>query len=192
MGHSHGPRRKTTIVACMSRTVCLPQMLQRFCRPWQPKKASKVRLSDRATRLFRLPEGGTKSNLSPFHVKKLTLVHFNQKSLLIAVISLKLLASPLSWQEYCSEGNLKRHVSTVHQGIRPFVCPVCGNMFTQKGHMTAHLVKIHAQDKTAFALAGGKRASATDKDRPFVCEICDQRFTAKGNLKRHMLKVVFL
>ena len=60
---------------------------------------------------------------------------------------------PHCHKEYCSEGNLKRHVSTVHNGVRPFACPVCPNMFTQKGHMTAHVTKIHCQDKTAAALA---------------------------------------
>jgi len=50
--------------------------------------------------------------------------------------------------KYCNkilagQGNLNKHVATVHEGARPFGYDVCGRDFTTKQHRDIHLKKTH-------------------------------------------------
>ena len=42
---------------------------------------------------------------------------------------------------YCKY-NLQKHM-TIHQGLRPFVCPLCHMGFNQKASMQRHLLGVH-------------------------------------------------
>ena len=42
-----------------------------------------------------------------------------------------------------SATNLKKHVSTVHEGARPFDCSFCGRDFSTKQHRDEHVKKTH-------------------------------------------------
>ena len=53
-----------------------------------------------------------------------------------------------AYRKYCNkilagQGNLNKHVATVHEGARPFGCHVCGRDFTTKQHRDIHVKKTH-------------------------------------------------
>ena len=50
---------------------------------------------------------------------------------------------------------MKRHVSLVHEGNKPFQCEICAYRFSQKGHMRRHIASVHEEKK------------------PLKCDICD-------------------
>merc|ERR1711874_805478 len=43
----------------------------------------------------------------------------------------------------CGQGNLNKHIATVHEGARPFGCEFCGRTFTTKQHRDNHEKRTH-------------------------------------------------
>mmetsp|Transcript_18193 Transcript_18193/g.18245 ORF Transcript_18193/g.18245 Transcript_18193/m.18245 type:complete len:187 (+) Transcript_18193:26-586(+) len=39
--------------------------------------------------------------------------------------------------------DLKRHVNSVHKGLRPYICKTCSKTFTTSGNMRKHTRKLH-------------------------------------------------
>ena len=66
------------------------------------------------------------------------------------------------------KGDLDRHVSSVHEGKKPFKCNVCNASFTEKGSLNKHVSSVHE----------GKK--------PFKCSTCNASFEQKGTLKKHL------
>ena len=52
---------------------------------------------------------------------------------------------------FSRESSLKRHLVTVHIGVRAFQCFLCGRAFTQSGNMRAHQQAVH------FFLPAGRK-----------------------------------
>ena len=63
------------------------------------------------------------------------------------------------------------HVTSVHEGRKPFSCIICGASFTSKQGLKSHIVSIH------------------EKRKPFQCKICDTCFTEKGSLNKHVVSI---
>merc|ERR1711881_343516 len=61
------------------------------------------------------------------------------------------------------------------QNIRPFECTTCGQKFSQKHHLRAHILARHEDDKTAA--------------KAFACQQCQKRFTRNDHLERHIESV---
>ena len=86
-------------------------------------------------------------------------------------------------------------MKTVHEGVKEFLCSVCGKAFGQKGALTVHL-RIHSGERPFSCEECGR--TFTDKSslyhhmethqkvKPFPCEICGRRFGRGFVLKRHM------
>ena len=70
-----------------------------------------------------------------------------------------------------------RHLSKVHNisvsDVKPFVCGVCTERFTYKGHLKTHLSTIHFIKDV----------------ETFECAICAKTYTQKCHLKTHLLSV---
>ena len=62
--------------------------------------------------------------------------------------------------------NLKDHMESVHEKLRPFPCDVCGKMFP-----TAQVYKIHNRTHTG--------------ERPYSCSECGKLFKSQGEMSKH-------
>ena len=67
------------------------------------------------------------------------------------------------------KGNLKKHISSVHDKLRKFQCHLCDSTFTDSTPLRIHL----------------KRHKA-DPIKQFNCDICDKSFKIEDELKVHV------
>ncbi|XP_073973691.1 uncharacterized protein [Rhodnius prolixus] len=70
---------------------------------------------------------------------------------------------------FATKGSLEVH-STIHTGVRPFVCSACGKSFRHKVNLMEHFQRKHSQV------------------RPYICDVCAARFVTKQELVRHYRK----
>ena len=42
---------------------------------------------------------------------------------------------------------LSRHISSVHEGIKPFKCNICEAKFARKSHLNSHSTSVHERKK---------------------------------------------
>ena len=73
--------------------------------------------------------------------------------------------------KFQTSAHLKRHVETVHEGLRPHKCTTCNKGFAELCNLKTHVATVHE----------GKR--------PFQCSICGNRFAKKFDLKMHIKTV---
>ena len=63
---------------------------------------------------------------------------------------------------------LSVHVTSVHEGKKPFKCDICSRGFGVKKTLNNYVKSVHEGNK------------------PFKCEISDASFTHKGSFHRHV------
>ncbi|XP_050300787.1 zinc finger protein 92-like [Anthonomus grandis grandis] len=64
---------------------------------------------------------------------------------------------------------LKSHIKTVHEGIKPFICNICGHKSSRKEMLTLHI----------------RQHTAT---KPFECDYCTFRTGDPNSLRKHSMK----
>lgn len=62
---------------------------------------------------------------------------------------------------------LTLHRKSIHEGVFPFPCKICGRAFAQKEMLTRH-IRIHT------------------KEKPFSCYFCQQKFSGGGSIFSHI------
>ena len=62
---------------------------------------------------------------------------------------------------------LRRHEKAMHQGAKPWACPICNKAFAESGNMRTHM-RVHTGE------------------RPYSCVDCGQRFSQSSSMKTHM------
>ena len=62
---------------------------------------------------------------------------------------------------------MNRHVRSVHEGKKPFMCEICSSRFSEKCYLNSHIAHVH------------------EKKLKFTCDICKKGFSQKGALVRH-------
>ena len=55
----------------------------------------------------------------------------------------------------------QKHISSVHNGERPFLCTLCGTSFKQSSNLKNHIATVH------------------EKKRPFQCNYCEKAYSQK-------------
>ena len=79
-----------------------------------------------------------------------------------------LLSCEICNKTFSTKGNLKKHVSSVHERKKPFECEICNKVFFEKGTLKIHISSVH------------------EKKKSFECDICEKTFAVKDKLKRHV------
>ena len=69
---------------------------------------------------------------------------------------------------FSTGGNLRNHIMTIHQNLRPFKCPFPG---CEKKYSIQTRLQVHYRTHI------GKK--------PYICRFCQKAFNEKGNLKTH-------
>ena len=62
-------------------------------------------------------------------------------------------------------------MASVHEGLRPFGCDICGQSFSGKTVLNRHVSAIHEGSK------------------PFECNFCGKSFGRKGTLEGHVSRL---
>ena len=92
--------------------------------------------------------------------------------LILAVLGARSKSSPINYLPFfstCSTlGNLKKHKSIVHEGLKIHQCHFCSKVFAQSFDMKRHIITVHEGAKN------------------YKCDHCNQRFSQAGNLKQHL------
>lgn len=69
---------------------------------------------------------------------------------------------------FAQSADLRKHLRTVHEGLRPFQCDLCEKSFGEKGNLRKHRRSVHLNE------------------RPFSCPTCSAAFAFKDGLARHV------
>jgi len=69
---------------------------------------------------------------------------------------------------FAQGADLRKHVRTVHERLRPFSCDLCEKKFGEKGNLRKHRRSVHLNE------------------RPFSCNACGSSFAFKDGLARHI------
>ena len=72
---------------------------------------------------------------------------------------------------FSKTNDLRRHISSVHEGKRLYQCDNCEKSFKESGHLKSHIRRIHEGLK------------------PHQCTFCDKKFAAISSLKSHVSSV---
>ena len=66
---------------------------------------------------------------------------------------------------------MKKHIDSVHEGKKPFMCEFCGYGCLLKSSMNRHVASVH------------------DGNKPFRCEFCDYSCAVKSNMNKHIASI---
>ncbi|XP_060520870.1 zinc finger protein 91-like [Cylas formicarius] len=107
---------------------------------------------------------------------------------------LKIFLCDTCGKEFTTKYRLERHISSIHEGIRPHMCPFCDRSFAGKDTMQQH-VRIHTGEKPYSCEFCGKRFRQDGPfkvhlrthtgERPYVCHLCNKGFITNQCLKQH-------
>ena len=67
-------------------------------------------------------------------------------------------------RSFLFKGSFEKHVSIVHEGLKPFQCNICDKKYKDKASVLRHESLPHA----------------------YQCEDCDKKYIREMHLKRHM------
>ena len=92
--------------------------------------------------------------------------------------------------------NMKRHILTVHEGVKPFKCTLCVTTFSTKTHLKRHIAGVHEGKKPhpcAICQDGFKMAKQLrqhmkrvhEEAKPLKCSDCEEGFVMRQELKKH-------
>ena len=75
------------------------------------------------------------------------------------------------WKYLSLIEGMKKHIASVHEGLRPFKCSKCDSCFKDGSNLKRHFMSAHE----------GKK--------PHLCPICGVGFAQNTNLKSHIVKI---
>merc|ERR1719273_261557 len=96
---------------------------------------------------------------------------------------------------------MKQHVSSIHEGNKPFACKLCPDVrFRGKPGLNGHHATVHDTANAyhcplcnlVFAQRNGLKThigNIHEGTKPHACNICDYATTQKSTLKQHIQQV---
>ena len=64
---------------------------------------------------------------------------------------------------------MKRHITSVHEGTKPYPCSLCETRFAQNGDLSRHMKEVH------------------EKVKRHKCPHCDATFAKTNQVKNHIV-----
>ena len=103
-------------------------------------------------------------------------------------------------KSFYSEGILKRHIHTIHEGHKGYKCKSCGKSFVDGSNLKRHIHTVHEGHKDHKCESCGKSFSEKanlkkhihtvhEGHQDYKCESCGKSFSQAGNLKKHIYMV---
>ena len=104
---------------------------------------------------------------------------------------------PICNAGFTKSSHMKRHITSVHEGTKPYPCSLCETRFAQNGDLQRHMKEVHEKIKrhkcphceATFAKTNQVKnhiASIHDDKRPFACPNCEAAFKLKHTLAKHI------
>ena len=104
--------------------------------------------------------------------------------------------------EYCSDSSfgtkqhLNRHIKSVHEKQKDYICTSCGKSFSQAPHLKTHIHTVHEGNRDYKCIPCEKSFSQAynlrkhiDKNHEgqkyYKCDSCGESFSQAGDLKKH-------
>ena len=93
---------------------------------------------------------------------------------------------------------LKKHVESVHEGIRPFKCESCDAKFSYERDKKNHISSVHKGEKPFncgfcdknFATINGLKGHISTTHEEKQCKICKRKFSDKGKVFSFTVKLL--
>ena len=101
-------------------------------------------------------------------------------------------------KKFTLNGQLKLHISVVHDKIKPFECPHCPYKAAERSNVKKHIFTHTGEKKFPCPHCPYKAAQSGSLkyhilthtgEKKFQCDICDKKFTRSGSLKLHISTV---
>ena len=70
-----------------------------------------------------------------------------------------------------TQKTLRRHIKSIHEGIKPYQCSMCDAKYAVKSYLNEHMISVH------------------ESKRPYECAFCESKFKIQKNLNRHIREV---
>ena len=91
-------------------------------------------------------------------VKKVTKLNFKFSSYTkcghLSIFIMLLYTLCLYYKSFKKQDTLRRHISIVHEGAKPFQCDICDSTFTEKSKLKRHVASVHDRKKTSVLFVG--------------------------------------
>ena len=92
------------------------------------------------------------------------------------------------------KANLKRHIKTVHEGIKDYKCNHCGKEYFEKKRLNRHIKREHDNIRDEKCNQCGKLYFSKEGlnlhirniHKHFSCHLCDEAFPTNFNLVEHL------
>ena len=99
-------------------------------------------------------------------------------------------------KKFGSKQKVDKHISSVHEGKKPYLCSQCGLSYADKFNLKIHIERVHEGKKPYQCGQCDKKfghkchlkthvSSFHENIRPFQCTLCSHSFFTKDQLKDH-------
>ena len=79
-------------------------------------------------------------------------------------------------KKYTRAGNLSRHITAFHLGVKRYVCERCGRRFAAKKELENHIKYIHLQEV---------------RPSKYICVFCNKNFRVRSALNEHLIRLTW-
>ncbi len=103
---------------------------------------------------------------------------------------------PICGHRFTQVGDMRKHMRTVHERLRPYKCEICGRSFGENGNLQKHRRSVHLKERpfscprcaASFAFKDGLTRHIKlvhENQHPFHCTLCGARYKQKSQLRKH-------